>query len=71
MTGPLQVRDQVTFGVQFKDLYVVINSGAARRLDSDTLPFIMTLTPASSPGPGMLLSTDAPAGECCLHNRKG
>jgi sensor c-di-GMP phosphodiesterase-like protein len=57
ITGPLQIRDQITFGVQFKDLYVVINSGVARRLDSNTLPFIMTLTPASGPGPGMLMST--------------
>ncbi len=57
MTGPLQIRDQITFGVQFKDLYVVINSGTARRLDSNTLPFIMTLTPASGPGPGMLMSS--------------
>jgi len=57
MTGPLQVRDQPTLGLQFKDLYVVINSGSGRRLDSETLPFIMTVKPASSPNPGMLMST--------------
>jgi sensor c-di-GMP phosphodiesterase-like protein len=56
-TGPLQVRDQPTFGVQFKDLYVVINSSAGRGVDPTTLPFIMTVTPASSRDPGRLLST--------------
>lgn len=62
-TGPLQIRDQITFGVQFKDLYVVINSGVARRLDTNTLPFIMSLTPASGPGPGMLMSTTPQPGD--------
>ena len=56
--GPLQIRDQPTLGLQFKDLYVVINSGAGRRVDSDTLPFIMTVRPASSRSPGRLLSTE-------------
>jgi len=57
VTGPLQIRDQPTLGLQFKDLYVVINSGAGRRVDSTTLPFIMTLKPAPSSNPGRLLST--------------
>lgn len=56
-TGPLQVRDQPTLGLQFKDLYVVINSGAGRRVDAGTLPFIMTLRPASSGNPVRLLTT--------------
>ena len=56
-TGPLKIRDQKTFGVQFKDIYVVINSGVGRRLDSNTLPFIMTLIPANGSTPGMLMST--------------
>jgi sensor c-di-GMP phosphodiesterase-like protein len=56
-TGSLQIRDQPTIGLQFKDLYVVINSGAGRRVDSTTLPFIMTVRPTSSQNPGMLLST--------------
>jgi sensor c-di-GMP phosphodiesterase-like protein len=58
VTGPLQIRDQPTLGLQFNDLYVVINSGAGRRVDSATLPFIMTVKPASSPNPGRLLSTE-------------
>ncbi len=57
MAGPLQVRDQPTLGLQFKDLYVVINSGAGRRLESTTLPFIMTVRPVSSRNPALLLST--------------
>lgn len=57
LTGPLQIRDQITFGVQFNDLYVVINSGVGRRLDSSTLPFIMSLTPAAGQAPGVLMST--------------
>ena len=56
-TGPLQVRDQPTLGLQFRDLYVVINSGTGRRVDLATLPFIMTVKPAVSASPGMLLST--------------
>ncbi len=58
VTGPLQVRDQPTLGLQFKDLYVVINSGAGRRVDAVTLPFMMTVRPAASPNPGRLLSTE-------------
>jgi sensor c-di-GMP phosphodiesterase-like protein len=57
-TGPLQVRDQPTLSLQFKDLYVVINSGAGRRVDLTTLPFIMTLKPASNGKPSRLLSTE-------------
>jgi sensor c-di-GMP phosphodiesterase-like protein len=56
-TAPLQVRDQPTFGVQFNDLYVVINSAVGRRLDSTPLQFIMTVTPAGSRTPARLLST--------------
>jgi sensor c-di-GMP phosphodiesterase-like protein len=58
ITGPLQIRDQPTLGLQFNDLYVVINSGAGRRVDSSTLPFMMTLRPASSGKPGRLLSME-------------
>ncbi len=57
ITGPLQVRDQVTFGLQLKDLYVVINSGVGRRLDTDPLPFIMTVRSSSSSKPARLFST--------------
>jgi len=57
VSGALQVRDQPTLGLQFKDLYVVINSGAGRRVDASTLPFIMTVKPASGLNPGRLLST--------------
>jgi len=49
----------MTIGLQLKDIYVVINSGVARRLDMDTLPFIMTLTPETGSGPGMFMSTTA------------
>jgi len=68
--GPLQVRDQPTLGLQFKDLYVVINSGAGRRVDSNTLPFIMTVKPAMSPHPARLLST-APQPEDAIFTTEG
>jgi len=70
VSGPLQIRDQPTLGLQFKDLYVVINSGAGRRVDSTTLPFIMTVKPASSRNPGRLLST-APQPEDAVFTVEG
>ncbi|MGD0939079.1 MAG: EAL domain-containing protein [Terracidiphilus sp.] len=57
VTGPLQIRDQITLGIQFKDMFVVINSGAGRRLDPNALSFIMTLRPGAGQDPGTLLST--------------
>jgi len=63
VTGALQVRDQPTVGLQLKDLYVVINSGAGRRLESNALPFIMTIKPGSGRDPGRLLSTDPLPGD--------
>jgi sensor c-di-GMP phosphodiesterase-like protein len=62
-TGLLQVRDQPTFGVQFKDLYVVINASVGRRADVSAMQFIMSLAPASSGGPGRLLSTSPQPGD--------
>lgn len=62
-TGLLQVRDKPTFGVQFKDLYVVINSSAGRNVNSAPLPFILTVIPALQRDPGKLLSTSPRPGE--------
>jgi len=69
-TGTLQIRDQPTLGLQFGDLYVVINSAVGRRLDSTILPFIMTVKPASSRNPGRLLSTE-PQPEDALFTTEG
>ncbi len=56
-TGLLQVRNQPTFALQFGEFYVVINSGASRRLDTTTMPFIVTVVPASQRNPGRLMSS--------------
>jgi sensor c-di-GMP phosphodiesterase-like protein len=69
-TGPLQVGDRPTFGLQFKDLYVVINSGAAGTIGSPQLPYILTVTPASSRTPARLLST-APQPDDAVFNKEG
>lgn len=55
--GLLQVRDQPTFALQFGDFYVVVNSGADRRLDKNPVPFIVTVVPASQKKPGRLMSS--------------
>ena len=68
--GPLQVRDQLTLGLQFRGLYVVINSGTGRRVDLATLPFMMTVKPTVSARPGMLLST-APQPENAVFTTEG
>ncbi|MGD0832392.1 MAG: EAL domain-containing protein [Terracidiphilus sp.] len=69
-TGPLQVGNRPTFGLQFNDLYVVINSGAAGTVDSSQLPYILTVTPASGSTPARLLST-APQPDDAAFSKEG
>ena len=68
--GLLQVRDQITMGIQLGDSYVVINSGMGRRLDTTPLLFIVTMTAASQQNPGRLL-TLAPQPDDAIFNRDG
>jgi len=55
--GLMQVRGQITLAIQFGNSFVIINSGAARRVDTTPLQFIVTMTAADrSPGRLMTIS---------------
>ena len=69
-TGQLQVRDQITLGVQFGDSYVVINSGMGRRLDKTPLQFIVTMTAALDHNPSRLMSI-SPQPDDAIFTRNG
>jgi sensor c-di-GMP phosphodiesterase-like protein len=62
-TGLLQVRDQITLGTQDGTSYVVVNSGASRRLDTTPLPFLVTITHTADQRTGRLFSVAPQAGD--------
>jgi sensor c-di-GMP phosphodiesterase-like protein len=70
ITGPLQIRDKPTFGIQAGDLYVVINSNNGRPAGASPLQLILTVTPALNRSPVRLLST-SPQPDDALFSREG
>ena len=70
ITGPLQIRDKPTIGIQVGDLYVVINTNNGRPAGASPLQLIMTVLPALHRSPVRLLST-SPQPDDVLFSRAG